>query len=83
MGADPLSELLDAAREIRRVHEAQTAYGRQLQELAAEARRTGQNQTHRIPPRAYDYGNGVERLLLALERIDRKTRGQPRKGRRT
>ena len=68
-----LAELLDAAREIRRVREAQAAYVRGLQELAAEARRTGKSQSHRIQPRVHDYGNGVELLLLALGKYERAT----------
>ena len=68
-----MAKLVEAAREIRRVRQAQVAYTRELQALAAEARRTGKSQTHRIGPRVHDYGNGVELLLLALEDLERAT----------
>lgn len=63
--------LVDAAREIRRVRDAQNQYTRQLQELATETRRTGESQAHRIPPRVYDYGDAVASLLEALESYER------------
>jgi len=69
----PLDAMIEAAREIRRVHEAQAAYTRELQALAAEARRTGKSQSHRIGPRVHDYGNGIERLLIALAAYERRT----------
>lgn len=69
--SDAVYDLVKAAREIRRVREAQSAYVRELQELAAEARRTGKSQSHRIQPRVHDYGNGVEMLMLALEKYEK------------
>ncbi len=69
-----LMELVDAAREVKRVKDLQVAYTRELQELAAEARRTGKSQSHRIQPRVHDYGNGVDMLILALERYERRSK---------
>jgi hypothetical protein len=65
-------ELVEAAREIRRVREAQIKYTADLQALAAEARRTGKSQSHRVEPRVHDYGNGVEALLEALAKYERR-----------
>jgi hypothetical protein len=69
---DPVALLVEAAREIGRVREAQAKYTRDLQGLASEARRTGKSQSHRIPPRVYDYGNGVDALIDALEKYERR-----------
>jgi len=71
--AKAVEEMLEAAREIRRIFDAQTAYTRKLQELAAEARRTGQNLSHRIPqdPVVHDYGNGIFALLAALDKYEK------------
>jgi hypothetical protein len=71
-----VDKLVEAAREIRRVREAQAAYTRELQELASEARRTGVSLSHRIGPRVHDYGDGVEMLLLALADYERGERGR-------
>lgn len=71
--APEVDELVAAAREVKAVHDAQTAYTRELQALAAEARRTGKSQSHRIQiqPRVHDYGNAIASLLEALERLER------------
>lgn len=75
-------ELVAAAREIRRVRLAQAEYTRQLQQLAAEARATGQSQAHRIPPRVYDYGNAVDTLLAALDKYERQAKRSNKEPRR-
>lgn len=72
--AKHLARLLDAAREMRRINIEQQAYTIRLQQLAAEARKIGTSQTHRIPklpPRAFDYGNAMSSLLDALEKYDK------------
>lgn len=66
-----LDPLVEAAREVRRVRDAQVAYTRELQRLAAEARKTGKSQSHRIPPRVHDYGDCIAALLTALEGYER------------
>jgi hypothetical protein len=55
-----------AAQGIREMDRKQREYTRHLQDLAAEARRTGQSQTHRIQPRVHDFGNVVADLIDAL-----------------
>lgn len=58
--------LIDAAKEMRRINEAQRKHVVELQQLAAEARRTGENLSHRIPNRAFDYGDAMAKLLAHL-----------------
>lgn len=69
--AKHLARLLDAAREMRRINDEQRAHTVAIQKLAAEARSTGENLSHRIPPRAFDYGNAMMDLLDALEKYDK------------
>lgn len=68
-----ISALIEAARGVKAVRDRQTAYTRQLQQLAAEARRTGKSQSHRIPtaPAVHDYGDCIAALLAALEKVER------------
>jgi hypothetical protein len=77
-----LGALVEAAREVRRVNEAQREYTRQLQAIAAEARKTGESQSHRIPPKVYDYGAAVAALLDALEKYEARSQA-PSVGGRT
>jgi hypothetical protein len=79
-GIPGLLALVEAAREIRRVHDVQAKYVRELQEIAADARRLGQSQSHRIGPRVHDYGNGVDALLAALAKYERRRPRIPREG---
>ena len=68
---EALTDMVMAAREIRRVSEDHKEYVRGLQKLAAEARKTGESQSHRMTEQAFDYGSGVEALLEALERYEK------------
>lgn len=68
----PIDELIAAARDIKRVYDSQREYTEKLQALAAEALRTGQNLSHRIPaPIVHDYSTPIERLVRALGKIDK------------
>lgn len=69
--ATHLAKLVEAAREMKRINDAQRAHVVELQMLAAEARRTGENLTHRVQPRAFDYGNAMMDLLGALEKYEK------------
>lgn len=69
--AKHLSKLIEAAREMKRINDEQRAHTVKLQQLAAEARNTGENLSHRIQPRAFDYGNAMMDLLDALEKYDK------------
>ena len=65
--ADTVKALVVAAKEIKRVRDAQAEYTKKLCNLAAEAKRTGKNLSHRIPdPVVHDYGTAIERLINAL-----------------
>ena len=67
--------LLAAAREMRRINDLQRAYTVEIQQLASEARRTGENLTHRIrQPQAFDYGNAMMDLLDALDKHEKACR---------
>lgn len=69
-----IADLVAAAREIKRVNDAQREYTAKLQALAAEARRTGKSQTHKLKGLSlivHDYGNGVAMLLEALAKFER------------
>ena len=64
-------DLIAAARHIRLVQECQRAHTVEMQKLAAEARRTGENLSHRVRPMAFDYGDPVSALLDALDRWEK------------
>lgn len=67
-----VADLVVAARQIRDVNDAQRKYTVKMQELAAEARRTGLPiDKARMPVHAYDYGDSVGALLDALDRYER------------
>jgi hypothetical protein len=69
-----VADLILAAGKIRDVNDAQRAYTRKLQELAAEARTTGLPiDKARMPVHAYNYEEGVYSLLDALERYEKAT----------
>lgn len=66
-----LADLIAAARQIRAVNNAERAHIVEVQKIAAEARKTGKNLSHRIQPKAFDYGDSVYALLDALERYEK------------
>jgi molecular chaperone GrpE (heat shock protein) len=69
-----VADLILAAQKIKAVNDEQRAYTRKLQELAAEARRTGERiNAARMPVHAYNYEDGVYSLLDALERYEKAT----------
>lgn len=58
-----LAEILDAMACLMRKCEIQDAHTKHLQDLAADARRTGQSQTHRIQdPVFVDFGGPIKQL---------------------
>ena len=69
-----LQDLLDAARMIRRVNAERAEYTRSLMMAAQVARATG-IPGKRPPLRAFDYGNGVDALIDALDRYE-KNKGE-------
>lgn len=68
---EAFSDLIAAARSIRLVNACERAHVVEMQKLAAEARATGKNLSHRIQPMAFDYGDPVAALLDALERWEK------------
>ena len=72
-----LQDLIKAARDVREVNNRQREGLRHIQALAAEARRTGENLTHRIRPVAYDYGDSILDLLDALDRYEKNEGKKP------
>lgn len=73
---EKLDRLLFAARRIRELRDRQNARVKFIQGLAAEARRTGVSQAHRVSeaPKVTDYGDAIEDLIAAVARFDPKKR---------
>ena len=75
-----LKRVAESALAIQDKVAAQQDFTRHLSELAAEARRTGTSQTHRIveQPHVHDYGDVIAALCEQLDRWSKtRKRGRP------
>lgn len=63
-----VTKLLEAAKEIERRYLQTQERTKYLQKLAADARKSGKSQAHRIneAPAVVDFGGPVEALVAAL-----------------
>ena len=66
-----IAALVEAAKAMRAVNTNERAHLVEIQQLAAEARRTGENLSHRFQPKAFDYGDSFYALLRALEAFEK------------
>lgn len=69
--SEEIEKLIEAARKLDAVCEKREQRTKQILELAAEARRTGEPQTHRLKelPEVMDIGNEVAEIREAVRRI--------------
>lgn len=66
-----ITKLIEAARNLDKVCEQRDKRTKQLLDIAAEARRTGEPQSHRLKelPEVFDIGNEVAEIRRAVKRI--------------
>lgn len=64
--------VITVAKKIRAARDERRERARKMQELAAEARRTGKNLSHRVDntPHVWDLGDLVDELCDALDRLE-------------
>lgn len=64
-----LEKLIYAAIELAENMDRQDAYTKELQAIAAKARKTGKSQRHLIQPRAYDIGGPANKVKAAAKSV--------------